>query len=370
MEIIPALYDETLLVSEVPEKRLMLVRPGARLKSLTADALLWGVLGLLLITGIINANSLRRPSISLRYETPVSGQAAYQARRFAVRQNSEYTFWPTFWHEEKVEFASELGSAGAICIVFSGDASLVWPSEYLNGAAPGLTDPDGCAVSTALAWQLWGGYDVVGKALEIDGDICLVKGVFKGDESLALRSVGDEETGWSFTAVELTGGPSGSNRSDAQSFAVSAGLGVPDSVLLGIPAFLASLFASLPLLILFGYWLSVCLSRFGKHRAAMKWITFTFIIIIAVLLPGILNMLPDRVIPTRWSDFSFWGALIRDLSGDLHEYLTLTPKQSDVAYKISFFKQIGIAFLSLTISLCVCFRNSSRYAKQKDKKAP
>jgi len=340
---------------EEPES-LFFVKPET--KRLIFGVLLWCALAVLLVVGIMNANSLRQyPTVSLRYATPISGQSAYQARLYAIRQGEDNVFWPTFWHETEAEIESEFVTLNAASIFFSGDAGLVWPAEYLDGTAPGVTDGVGCAVSSALAFALWGGVDVVGATLEADGESRVVRGVFEGQDMVALMSVRDEDTSQSFTAVELSG-LSAPNRSDVTSFASVAGLGAPDSVLLGAPAMLAQFLAILPLLMLFAYGLVAFAFWMRKHPATRRGVLLVALFGFALLLPGLLDMLPDRLIPTRWSDFSFWGGHLKQIGEDLLAYLGAAPKLRDMGYGILVFKQIGVAFLSACVALCICLRRS------------
>jgi len=311
----------------------------------------------LLILGIVNANALREyPSVSLRYAAPFSGQAAYQARLYAIRQGEENAFWPTFWHEVGASFESEYVKVNAKSIFYSGDAAQVWPARYLSGTAPGVTDGVGCAVSTALAFALWGGSDVLGTAVEVDGKTRIVRGIFEGEDMVALLSVSDEDTSQPFSAVELSGGLEAPTRSDVASFAAASGLGAPTSVLLGSPAMLAQFLAILPLIVLFVYGLVLLAVWMRNHPAARRGVLLVAFLGFAVLLPGLLDLLPDHLIPTRWSDFSFWGGQMKQIGNDLREYLTATPKLRDLEYKILAFKQIGIAFLSVCAVLCICLR--------------
>jgi len=321
------------------------------------DALLWCILAGLLFIGASNISALKSYSaVSLRYETPVSGQAAWQARQYAARQSDGGVFWATFWHETQKTVSGELRKADAVCIYFSGDANLVWPSRFLSGSAPGVTDGSGCAVSSALAWTLWGSHDIVGKTLGVDGEVRTIRGVFEENDPLALLCVRDEDKSHSFTAVELSGGPQSPARSDAQSFAAAAGLGPPDSILIGTPAFLSEIIAVLPLLTLTVFAVAQLAGYMKKRPLVLKGTLFIALLALAVLLPTLLEALPDWMIPTRWSDFSFWGTLGRQIGADLREYLALAPRLRDVAYKTLLLKQTGIAFLSMILALTICFR--------------
>ena len=335
------------------------------IKQLLVGSLLWCVLAALIMFGVLNVNAISQyASISLRYETPFSGQTAYQARQYSIEHSEDKAFWLTFWHETKLLFESEFNSVSAACILFSGDAALVWPAKYLDGTAPGVTDGSGCSVSSALAWALWGSSDVVGKTVDIGDETRFVRGVFESEDELALLSVRDEVRSQSFSAVELSGGPADPTRSDVISFARSSGLGAPDSVLMGTPASFAAALAALPLVILAIYGLALCIARLKTRPAALRLSLLFTLLVVAVSLPGLLDMLPGWMIPSRWSDFSFWGSLKNQIGDNFKEYLLLAPRLRDVAYKVLLLKQAGIAFLATGCAMAICFRWHGRRSKQ------
>jgi len=321
-------------------------------------------MALLLVFSLMNASSMRRFSpVSVRYDEPFSGQAAYQLRRHSIEQN---LFWPTFWHEKEAEIKSDMRSINAPSLIFSGDASLVWHANYLNGAAPGVTDGNGCAVSSTLAFALWGGSDVVGQSVTVDGVERTIRGVFEYDLPLALLSISDEDTGQSFTAIELAGTSSSTTRADVKDFISKAGLTVPDRILIDRPAALASFMAILPLFI-FAVYVSACLLiRLKKRELIIYSIVFSVFLGLAFAMPVLFDMLPAWMIPSRFSDFSFWGDMFGQLGEDFHEYLRNTPRQRDVAYIALFFKQIGITFVSVILAMSICFRYAGRRTKHSD----
>ena len=342
------------------------------------DVFLCCVMVALLVIGFLNVNAMRRYSpVSVRYNEPISGQDAYQLRRFSIEQGRigqsgiEYSgvdqggivqgdanvFWPTFWHEKQAKIESDLRTIFAPCIVFSGDSVLVWQANYINGAAPGVTDGVGCAVSSALAFELWGGNDVVGKPINVDGEERVVRGVFESELLLALLSVRDEDTSRSFTAIELSGNSSSTTRSDVQDFIRSAGLDAPDIILIDRPAHLAFFLFLLPLMVFTIYAVVRFIIRLKKRPVLIYVIVFLVLLGFAFLLPALLALLPSWMIPSRFSDFSFWGGMISQLGEDLTEYLRLTPRLRDVAFMILFYKQIGITFVSVILAVILCFRH-------------
>ena len=334
------------------------MRNNRLLKQKIADWALVCALCLLLIWGFSNRGDVTQYSpVSLRYDAPVSGSAAYSARLYSISHSGDDAFWPTFWREHKSEFKNEFSSADADCIAYSGDASLVWPFEYLTGCAPGVKDSAGCVVSEALARRLWGSADIVGMQVEVDGETRFIRGVFKGKSELALISFSDEDVSRSWTAVELSGGPADASRSDAESYASASGLGKPGTVIAGGHVFLARFLAMLPLLIPAVYGAAMIAGAVKKrYPGSYRNIRFVGFIIVACMLPLLIRALPPSLIPTRWSDFSFWASLLRRLTGDLSEFLNAAPRLRDAELKMLLVKQAGIAFLSVCASISFCFR--------------
>ena len=328
------------------------------IKALVIDGLLWCALCALLALGFANHGSLRQySSVSLRYDAPISGQAAYAARQYSITRSDGDQFWPVFWKEYRASLESELAAVKTDCIAYSGDASLVWPAVYVSGNAPGMKDGAGCAISEALSWRLWGSSDVVGMTVEVDGDVRVVRGVFKGTDELALVPFEDEDTTQSWTAVELTGGPSDAVRSDAESYARAAGLGSPDSTLMRGPSSIAAAMSILPILVPATYGLALAIrlaaKRFPLARKPAFYLSF---IMLAVLLPAILGLFPAWVVPTRWSDFQFWLSLLNRAADGLREFLRAAPKLRDVELRVLLIKQVAFSFFAVVCGLSICFR--------------
>ena len=302
------------------------------------------IFALLLILGILQSNTIARfHGISLRFHTPISGQAALEARQYAAQSNSPYPFWPTFWHQHSATFSAGLRTAQAPAISFSGDAMLVWPAEYITGNAPGQLDASGIAVSHALAHRLWGSTSIIGKRVYVNDVPRTVRGVFSGETELALIPYHIEYTGQSWTAAELAGGPAHSTRNCAQSFAISSGLGHPSHILMSGPISVARLMAFSPLIFLAAYVVVLCAKFIKKHYPqTTSPICIACGILLAILLPIALNALPPWVIPTRFGDFQFWGNLIAQAQASLLEFLSVTPMQRDVEFRLLLLRQIAI----------------------------
>ena len=89
---------------------------------------------------------------------------------------------------------------------------------------------------------------------------------------------------------------------------------------------------------------------------------FLSLIGFALILPGLLEMLPPWLIPNRLSDFSYWGALAGRMGDDLMEYLRLKPMMRDVTYMILFYKQAFLTFMSVIFVLLICISRDAEIA--------
>lgn len=328
------------------------------IKEAVIDILTLCMLCLLIAWGFFNQGEVMRYSpVSLRYDAPISGKAAYAARQYSILHGNDDMFWPTFWREHKSEFITGFSSADADCIAYSGDASLVWPFEYVTGSAPGVTDGAGCVVSESLARRIWGSVDITGMTVEVDGVARTIRGVFRGSADLALISFRDDDTSRSWTAVELSGGPVDPSRGDAESYAITSGLGRPDTILTGRHITFARTLALLPLLIPAAYTLALT-GRLIRKRwpESFRNILFIGIAALACLLPALVNVLPASMVPTRWSDFSFWASLLRDSLDGLREFLNAAPRLRDADLKLLLLKQSGLAIVSVCAAAVLCFR--------------
>lgn len=249
------------------------------------------------------------PSVSLRFSTPFSID---QAAPFAAA-----------WSEEK----GIVSGIATTLIRFTGDAQLAFPAAWVCGVPLNDLMENACAVSTRLAWELYGATDVTGLTVEFEGKTYHICGVFDQDSPVLLLSGED-----GFTAAELFPVPAGMDPYRyAGSCAAQAGLEEPTQILCGPEAaFLAVL---LP-------WLSVLLTAWPLARRMARGRNWVWLIVVLILLP----VIPDWFVPTRWSDTVFWAELAHSLYSRFQDWLTLNPTLRDLTVKEGWF-ELGIGIL-------------------------
>ncbi|WP_370828541.1 hypothetical protein [Fournierella massiliensis] len=314
-------------------------------------------LALLLLTaaGMENADALAAncQSISLRYRQPLAAET--------VEAAEEKRPGLTFWCEENASLDSLWRQAEATVLYYWGSASLVWGAECIDGGVPSPLDASGCAVSTALAWQLFGSEDAVGLTLFRENTEYTVRGVFESEEPVALLPKADA----AFTAVELPleEDAGGDPVTWVDVCLAKSGLPEPDwRLYTALPAALARMLSWLPLI--FG---TTVLAATLVCRAvrlsfpARDTVFFALLGATALTLPIFFSVWPSWLTPSRWSDFSWWNQTAEQLSTIAIAWLT-TPVQGKIfTIKIGLLNQGGLALAQAT--LCEILRCRMRAEK-------
>ncbi|MCL1803309.1 MAG: hypothetical protein FWG30_06660 [Eubacteriaceae bacterium] len=340
---------------------------AGKTRAYALDGLVWVCLCILLSTGFKNAQAVSEcfNGMSLRFDSQISDEAAYQARQYSIKSGGENAFWPTFWREENTNVESGTARINALCIYYSGNASSIWPSEFQSGSTPGVTDKSGIALSTALASRLYGNSGIIGMSANIGDQAYTVRGIFASDDYIALVSAGDMPASQAWSAVELTGGGENATKEEAASYAISSGLGSADALITQAPASFAAFMANIPVYIMACYALGMLLGLFGKASRTAKSIGFySLLLAFALLLPSLLNKLPEWMIPSKWSDFAFWQGLASNFSQAVKEYLRRPPSMRDSIGFSLLAKQAAISFASSMFALAACLRWPRRDRRQ------
>lgn len=318
------------------------------LPPLLAALLSWAAFCLLLLAAWLNILQLGRiyPGISLRFSSGITAQAAQSARQYAMENSSSTPFWPTFWKQETADFASSLKTQQAPCFFYDGDGQLVYPASFTSGSYPAWEDKNGCAVSSQLAYQLWGSTDVIGSTLTINGQPYSVRGVFTSTQPLALASPAAGAPVAQWQNAELSGTPTTDPAQAAKLFSTESGLGTPDSTVVGSQlTSLASVAVNLPLFVLAAAGIIFWLYKATKgHPFAKEAAFFLFLFAFALLLPRLLGALPPSIIPNKWSNFSHWEGLTKQISQQLKDWFLLVPNLKDAEAKFIILGQLFCVF--------------------------
>lgn len=305
------------------------------------------LIGVLLFLCFSLAEKIERcyPALGLRWKMPLTQTQAETLRKQATEQNLTLSFW----QEEVGQVTSALHNAQNVTVIgFNGEGTQCYPSEFVTGSYPGDEDLFGCSISISLAWKLFGSDDIVGQQLKWNDRTLTVRGVFSERADVLLVAVELKNT---FTAAELGGVLEEDRRTQAQTLVQQSGLPEPDSMIYGQSMHtLALWFCYLPMVLASVFWIKGCRHRIHAlppaHRQVLWWGVGMGT---ALCLPFLLNLLPGWMIPSKWSDFSFWTALLQTGGQCIDEWLALVPAHKDVLAKRA---EYLLAFFS-AVTCCV-----------------
>ena len=273
------------------------------------------------------------PSISLRYDIPLTAKQVEWSRAYSEEYGAPYL---TFWAESQTFVSVEEMGASVAQILYNGDSGFSYPVTYRHGGAPGM-DQNSCSVSVPLAWELWGSDRVVGMTVKINDKEYTVSGVFEGEDNRLFRWADN-----GFTAVEIPDTPKGEDSYRyAQDLAAQSGLGPPTGILWASGMADIGQFLCFAPLMLAGCFLIMPYLAKLKKLPGSVWAILALILVLA--LPAIIEILPGWMVPTRWSDFSFYGRLWDTFRDRWHDLLMLSPIPMDAQRKALF---LGLLFSS------------------------
>lgn len=305
-------------------------------KYLAYILLLTGMIGWL--AGLWRAAEFFReqPAESLRYSAqPISaGQVETVMLWAAERGNApEYLLW------EQLSGQRLAHQGGVTLFRCWGDASLLFPVEFLTGYFPLAGEEKGCAISAGLAEKVFGSSDIVGLTVEYGEEKLLVRGVFAGDELMCIRADGKDTA--EFPALELRF-PSGTSREEKVRFLEYSGLpaatevyfyGEKDTLLL-----LVCLLPLLPAVVCGAGWLR----RVWKKGKKLYWMLGGAVVCL-LLLAGFGAMLLNRDfwMPTQMSNFEGWGKLWATFGEEFCLPFLPLPSLRDQLWRIGFWQVAG-----------------------------
>lgn len=270
--------------------------------------------------------SFLSPGISLRYSSyPLSGEDAL----LLLEKSAATSFQPALWRWDKQ--ALRAGTESFDILWYTGEGANVYPASFIEGGYPSPADEKGIALSRPLAYALYGSQqNVLGQTVELGNKTYFVRGVFESEDSFALACCPPEKDGAFYTGVELAGTGS---RQEALTFL--NGLPQPD-ILLDLPLLLqiAWLAALLPPCA------GLCILAWRALRARgvpKRWIGYTLFAAACLGCGSFLSILPAWLVPSRWSDFSFWGDLAAQFGEDARQWLSLGAGLRDIHIKLTVF---------------------------------
>ena len=229
--------------------------------------------------------------------------------------------------------------------------AIVWPQRFLNLGTRDNLQGRGCSVSTQLAYELFGSTHAAGLPFEFEDTVYSVQGVFEFSDPLLMIPVSPEND-FLFDNLELFIRPGKEGGTIAQAFLRENGLDA-DAVVNGpeLGAVLC-LMSNLPVFFL---WVSVFIAllwKLLKKQAQIQYQLETagFLLLSLFLLFGTHTKIPASLIPTKWSDFSYWGRTALLYKERLMDLLSLNVTAKDLFFRMEFLALLVFLMLGMAVA--------------------
>lgn len=218
-----------------------------------------------------------------------------------------------------------------------GSMAKVCPMRILYGNFCYEEDEKGCVIDEKTAYDLFRNKDVVGNIISYQSKEYIIRGVVKSKEQMVLIQ---DTKNTSFLNLELFFSNMENGEELAKNFITNYQLS-SDYMTILEGNFYARLLRNtvlLPAIVIWGYFLYLSGKQAFKRRTVpLQCITYlgVFILIMVFFFYNKQMQLyyPDRLIPTRWSDFKFWGRIFLKWKNKLIDFSFLIPVPKDKILK-------------------------------------
>lgn len=216
----------------------------------------------------------------------------------ALEAEQDHAAAVCFWEEKtKIPVSCEATgqSSRVSVIVTAGNPEAAFP-----GSGTLIWQKDACLLDRETSQLLFGTADAEGQRLVVGERACYVKQTFAGAKRMLI--CGNEMEDTEFSRLSLGFADERKLAEQAGQFLLRYGL---SGTVLDL-SFLQAMTRNLLLLFPAGIAWKLFRRLYAGHALATKSASLLFLGAVACLLAG-LAVFPADMIPTRWSDFSFWG---------------------------------------------------------------
>ena len=243
----------------------------------------------------------QNPTLGVQFAAPLTAEQLNAATAYQQSDANTQGVTASFWGSSSATVRTDLGHTAddTLCIGYAGTAADCLPADYVQGTAPGIFGRQ-CAVSTVLAWQLFGSTDILGQTVTLDRTDYTISGVFTSQTGTLLYPARS-----GFTHAELRGVSTDTPKAGATQWASAAGLPAPQAIDYGPQkVWLARTLCHLPA-VLVGLCLLAAFLGFvhGFPHALRSIVYFGTAVLLALLLPYFYRACPAGSFPTDGATF-------------------------------------------------------------------
>ncbi len=331
-----------------------------------------GVLGIVAMAcwaySLLTAYNLERTytGISARLiDTAVSRKTLEEAIK---QTDADELFCTAAWtrSDESRQAESKLGGNAKPRVVrVYGDMRQVAPMELISGTIPAEDDETGCLLDANSAQALFHSTDAIGAKVSLDEKQYTVRGVIKTYERVIMLR--DDRT--TFENIEFSSQSTDGAKQLVETFLYRCGsTGEYAIVQNGMLARLTLAASWVPLWLALAYAAIQLVKRGWKTRGqATRSISYWVVgmVMVAILCYGLVQTAywPQSFLPTRWSDFAFWGKWAEACKAEAKTFalMTQTPKEIEL---FSAMRRCSTALIVSVLSGGWCL-TTARFARWK-----
>ena len=289
-------------------------------------------------------------SVSVRWEEG-AGVSPRQIDRVLDWQREDggtpppLALWKTHENQHLYGDLHPAPAAGEV-LEYYGEITRLLPCRFRSGFWPG--DRQGCVIDEGIAYFLWGdAEDVLGRTLRWNEETWYVRGVMEETSGLAVFPAEEtNETPFSGLWLDLSADSSGSL--GAEQLLQKYQLPVGTATDLGLFVWLSGVMAALPAVLLWGWIMLRIAVRLWRLRYTRMLLFLTLPMLAAGAAAvswaaGFPWTVPERFLPTRWSDGSFWSELASSVLDGVLTMFRTPPAPWEVVFWTGFFRCAALA---------------------------
>lgn len=265
--------------------------------------------------------------------------------------------------------SSALGGSTKLRVVaVYGDIRRAIPVAELTGSFPTGDDTNGCLIDAKSAWELFHAKDAVGAELTLGDKRYVVRGIVKTfEQTLVVRSEDANYENLEFTAPD----PATAKQAAETALYRLGASGNPIILQNSQTARVALGLTWLPLWVGCALAAAAFLRRAWRERRNLRaGLSFACAgaALLAVCVAGLLKTAywPQSFLPTKWSDFSFWGEWIDGCKEQWRAVSLATPLPKDILLRTA----LRRCTLCLLLSLPLAGWSASEFRRWNDRRAP
>lgn len=260
-------------------------------------------------------------------------QAVENERQKRNQELQKVSAWNRL-EDQRLEY-EELGTDSIVQLLeVYGDMREAYPVELISGSLPSADDYQGCLIDKNTAYELYRTVNAVGNLLTYQGKQYCVRGIVQSSETVCLIEIQEEEK--TFSNLELCFTDKENGGALAADFMRQYGLTGSYTVIDGyLYTRLLELAYLLPAWLLGFCLLYDLLAALWKRRMLPCQVLALVLLLVGLwpLLCWLMEFdfyIPQQLIPTKWSDFSFWSRKLYSIQEWRKEIAYLVPNYKDV----------------------------------------